>query len=68
MITKDSKETIYKIGGLHYDKDFAEFTLKKHGIHFDVSENAVSLPLYPDYSEPYKKSLGKKRAKLKMMM
>lgn len=28
MITKDSKEPIYKIGGLHYDKDFAEFTLE----------------------------------------
>lgn len=68
MITKDSKEPIYKIRGLHYDDDFAEFTLEKHGIHFDVSEIAVSLPLYPDYSEPYERSFSKKRAKSKMTM
>lgn len=37
MITKDSKEPIYKMEGLHYDKYFADFTLEKHGICFDVS-------------------------------
>lgn len=63
MITKDSKESIYKRCGLHYDKDFAEFTLKKNEIPFDVSENALSLPLYPDYSEPYKRSFTLKQNK-----
>lgn len=56
MITKDSKEPIYKTGGLHYDKNFADFTLEKHGKCFDVSEIAVSLPLYPHYSDPCKRS------------
>jgi len=68
MITKYSKEPIYKTGGLHHDKDFAEFTLEKHGIRFNVPEIAVSLPLYPYYSELYKRSFSKKRAKSKMMM
>lgn len=68
MVTKDSKEPIYKIGGLPYDKDFAEFTLEKHGIRFDVSEIALSLPLYPAYSKRYKRSFSKKRTKSKMMM
>lgn len=49
MITKESKEPMYKRGILHYDKDFAEFTLEKHGICFDVSIIGVALSLYPDY-------------------
>lgn len=48
-------------------KNFAD--LEKHGIFFDVSEIAVSLPLYPHYFDAYKRSFKyKKRAKSKMMM
>lgn len=69
MITKDSKKPTYKIGGLHYDKYFADFTLEKHGICFHVSEIVVSLVLYPHYSDSHKRSFKyKKRAKSKMMM
>lgn len=55
---KDSKKLIYKIETLHYDKYFVPFTLEKHGAHFGVSEIAVLLPFYPNYSEPYKKSFS----------
>lgn len=69
MITKDSKKPIYKTGGLHYDKYFADFTLEKQGICFDVSEISVSLPLYPHYSDPYKRSFKyKKKSKSKIMV
>lgn len=58
MVMKDSKKLIYKIETLHYDKYFVPFTLEKHGAHFGVSEIAVLLPFYPNYSEPYKKSFS----------
>lgn len=54
---------------MHYDKYFADFTLKKHRVCFDVSEIAVSLPLYPHYSNLYKRSFTYKRgAKSKMIV